>query len=171
MAALVPGTGCPVLSQKFLIASGISVGLRNAISSGSIRLTKGGAVLLISTISLHESTVSLSHLRLHSWMSQSPMMFFRNLVVPSMPPSLVKLSALTSSETRGTGLSIPISDQVPELMYTHVPFSAGTEAIADAVSCDATAIQGMGSLPVSLRTSSSRGPRIVPGGMISSTKS
>jgi membrane-bound lytic murein transglycosylase A len=43
------------------------------------------------------------------------MIFFKTRVVPSTPPSLVKLSAKARGLARGRGLSMPIKDQVPEL--------------------------------------------------------
>src|SRR5262245_18496571 len=91
------------------------------------------------------------------------MMFFRNRTVPPTPPSLVKLAARAPSPVNGAGSSTPISDHGPELMYAHDSPRAGTAATAEAVSCDAVAITGMGCTPVSLATQARRGPSTVPG--------
>ena len=45
--------------------------------------------------------------------SHSPQIFFKNRVVPSIPPSLVKFSLKLSSVMIGDGDSIPMSDHVP----------------------------------------------------------
>ena len=46
-------------------------------------------------------------------MSHMPVMFLRKRVVPSMPPSLVKLSRALSPSMMGAGASMPIRLQVP----------------------------------------------------------
>src|SRR5262245_46871217 len=63
----------------------------------------------------------------------------------------------------GAGSSTPISDQVPELMYAQEDPSAGTEATAEPVSCDAGATTGIGCSPVSVTTAGRSGPSTVPG--------
>src|SRR5580704_10329368 len=54
--------------------------------------------------------------RTHSWRSQRPVTLRRYLMVPSTPPSLVKLASLLSSVRTGASSSRPTSDQVPEEM-------------------------------------------------------
>src|SRR5688572_5099081 len=92
------------------------------------------------------------------------MMFFRSRIVPHTPPSLVKLQLTVASLTSGPGISTPISDHVPELMYAH-PDSpeAGTAATADAVSWVPGATTGAGLSPVSDAIDGRSGPRTVPG--------
>src|SRR6266481_340443 len=64
---------------------------------------------------------------------------------------------------RGWGISAPISDQVPELMYAHDVPCAGTAATAEPVSCEAGAMTGTEVKPVSTATPERSGPSTVPG--------
>src|SRR5438128_1646763 len=66
----------------------------------------------------------------------------------------------------GWGISTPISDQVPELMYAHEAPCAGTAATAEPVSCDAGAMTGIEVSPVSAATPERNGPSTVPGATI-----
>ena len=91
------------------------------------------------------------------------MMFFRKRIVPPTPPSLVKLYRSALSLMSGPAISTPISDQVPELMYAQESPWAGTAATAEPVSCDAGAITGTASSPVSGRQTGRSGPSTVPG--------
>ena len=72
-----------------------------------------------------------------------PVMFLRKRVVPSMPPSFVKLRRAESALMIGEGTSIPIRLQVPLERYAKRSSAAGTAAMADAVSCPATAMTGI----------------------------
>src|SRR5262249_11482960 len=63
----------------------------------------------------------------------------------------------------GAGISTPISDPVPELMYAQEAPCAGTAATAAAVSCDAGAMTGAGLTPASVATDARSGPSTVPG--------
>ena len=53
-------------------------------------------------------------MRRHSSNNHMPVIFFRNRVVPSTPPSLVKFIAHDSSVMTGAGNSMPMSDHVPD---------------------------------------------------------
>ena len=75
--------------------------------------------------------------------SQSPPIFFRNRMLRPTPPSFVKLHPSAASVMIGCGISMPMRDQVPELMYAQSFPSAGTAATADAVSWLAVAITGI----------------------------
>src|SRR4051794_5684536 len=66
----------------------------------------------------------------------------------------------------GCGISAPINDQVPELMYAHDIPCAGTAATAEPVSCDAGAMTGIDVSPVSAAIAERSGPSTVPGGTI-----
>src|SRR5262249_49555877 len=61
------------------------------------------------------------------------------------------------------GISAPINDHVPELMYAHDVPCAGTAATAEPVSCDAVATTGTGFNPVSAATDARSGLSTVPG--------
>ena len=61
-------------------------------------------------------------------------MFFNKRISPDTAPSLVKSDAKTSGVSSGVGVTIPISDHVPELMKAHSSLSAVMAAKADAVS-------------------------------------
>jgi len=72
------------------------------------------------------------------------LMFFSNRTVPLTPPSLVKLSCIAASLLTGLAISVPSSDQVPELRKAVVPpnphrCDRGTRVVAksrsDNVSC------------------------------------
>ena len=93
-------------------------------------------------------------------------MFFKNLVVPSMPPSFVKFSLKLSSVMIAEGDSIPRSDHVPQLRYAYSPSAAGTAATAEPVSCPATATTGIAPRPVASCTCAVKVPTTVPGRVI-----
>jgi hypothetical protein len=67
-------------------------------------------------------------------MGQSPRIFFRKRVVPSTPPSFVKLYFIASLVSIGLFSSTPINDHVPELKKAQSFPSAGTDTTAEAVS-------------------------------------
>ena len=58
----------------------------------------------------------------------------------------------------GERTSIPMSDHVPELRYAKLRFEAGIAAMAEAVSCPATATIGIGVSPVSSASSERKVP-------------
>src|SRR5438105_3077994 len=91
------------------------------------------------------------------------MMFLSKRIVPSTPPSLVKLTFKARSSVIGVFVSTPIRDQVPELMYAHDSPCAGTAATAAAVACVAGAITGIGAMPAFDVTLGRNGPSTVPG--------
>ena len=49
------------------------------------------------------------------------MTFLRKRIVPAMPPSFVKFRASVLGVIRGSGVSIPMSDHVPELRKAQSP--------------------------------------------------
>ena len=96
--------------------------------------------------------------------SHRPITLRRKRIVPSTPPSLVKLAARLSSVSTGRSSSTPTSDQVPDEMYAAPGSVIGTPTTAEAVSCDPTAITSRPAAHRSLAlTSSRREPIRVPG--------
>src|SRR2546426_718946 len=91
------------------------------------------------------------------------MMFLSKRIVPPTPPSLVKFTFKARSSVNGIFVSMPISDQVPELIYAHDSPCAGTAATAAAVSCVAGTITGIDEQPALLQTVGRNGPSTVPG--------
>jgi hypothetical protein len=84
----------------------------------------------------------------------------RYRIVPSTPPSLVKLARRDASLRTGASSSTPTSDQVPHEIYANCSDAAGTPTTADAVSCEPTATtSGLSGTP----RSASTGPITVPG--------
>ena len=61
-------------------------------------------------------------------------MFFTGRIVPRTPTSLPSSNAFARSFIKGSSVSIPSSDHVPELRKAHGPSPAGTAATAEAVS-------------------------------------
>ena len=60
-------------------------------------------------------------------------MFFSSRIVPHTPPSFVKFKSRPFAVITGASISVPISDQVPELMNAVDP-PAATDTTADPVS-------------------------------------
>ena len=98
--------------------------------------------------------------------SHRPHMFFKNLVVPSIPPSFVKFSLKLSSVMMASEDSMPRSDHVPQLRYAYSRSEAGTAATAEPVSCPATATTGIAPRPVASCTCAVSVPTTVPGWVI-----
>jgi hypothetical protein len=66
-------------------------GLAKTASSGSMKAVKGSAASAISARAAKEwACPSLSHWRLHSWISHRPAIFFRKRTVLFTPSSLQK---------------------------------------------------------------------------------
>ena len=79
------------------------------------------------------------------------MQFLRNRIEP-MPPSLLMFAAIASGVVIGRLMSLPISDQVPELMMSaDEGLATGAAAKALAVSWAATAISFASGRPVDSR--------------------
>ena len=74
--------------------------------------------------------------------SQVPITLVRNRIVPSTPPSLVKLASRASSVSTGASSSRPASAQVPRETYAASSVCMGTPTTADAVSWEPTATTG-----------------------------
>ena len=102
-------------------------------------------------------------------MSQSPVMFFRNRILPSVMPSLVKAASKASCEMIGSFVGVPMSDHVPELMNAQSSEASLMDATALAVSCEPTATT-LALPPNSSANSSVRRPITVPGYTISCIK-
>ncbi len=71
------------------------------------------------------------------------MLFLSNVILSNAPTSFVREAFKTSSFIIGSSSSVPISDQVPELINIKSSSLVGIAVIADAVSCDGTQITGM----------------------------
>ena len=74
--------------------------------------------------------------------SQVPITLVRKRIVPSTPPSLVKLASRASSVSTGMSSSRPARAQVPSETYAASSVCIGTPTTADAVSCEPTATTG-----------------------------
>ena len=78
------------------------------------------------------------------------MMLVRKRILPSRPPSLVKLSFSDAAVRSGSSISAPSNAQVPALMYAQLPeVGAGTAPTALAVSWLPTLMIGIGPQPSS----------------------
>ena len=107
------GTFCPLSKQLFLISSVMLFGAKNLMSLQST-IDEISAFDAISQISPKSVSGAISFLTL--CIIHSPIMFFRYLNLLSYPPSLVKFISLLSSELSAFVISVPIKDQVPELI-------------------------------------------------------
>ena len=126
---------CPGCSHGVvhkLIAEVIDAGCAKHAASGSIRLEKS-VVSQSATSSATPSGAFLNSFR-HCSNIQSPHMFLRNLVVPSIPPSFVKLCLKLSCVIMASGVSIPRRDHVPQLIKAKSFSRLGTAVTADCVS-------------------------------------
>ena len=100
-------------------------------------------------------------------MSQRPIIFFKNVVLPSYPPSFVMLYFSDFSLIIGLSNSVPINDHVPQLKKIKSFSCAGTESKALCVSWEATATTLTLLTPSSSHIVSLSCPTIVPLGTIS----
>ena len=87
---------------------------------------------------------SASHVRTASLSSHSPVTLWRKRTRPSTPPSFVKLASRAASLTTGSSSSTPTSPHVPHEMYAAFGVLSGTATIAEAVSCEPTAMTSSG---------------------------
>ena len=149
--------------------AGISPGARKQLLSTSREAEPDFAFAASSVSWSYERSIPcFCQCFLHSCRSQRPIIFLRRRILPLTPPSLVKGQANVLSFMTAVGDSTPISDQVPLDKYAHLVLpSAGTAATALAVSCEATAITGIGEQPISLATLFVSAPIAVPGLTIS----
>jgi hypothetical protein len=111
------GVGLPVLRHAPAILAGMSPGGKKIGSSGSTTAVNGATpVASASSDDTSVVTPAAAQARCDSWSNHRPMMFRRNRMVPSTPPSLVKFANRASSLSTGSDSSTPTSDQVPHEM-------------------------------------------------------
>ena len=96
----------------------MSPGGTNEASFGLIRNLQGSELSAICSISAKETGVGFVSFQTRrvSWKSQLPMIFDRKRILPSSPPSFVKLFFSESALRNGFSISAPSSAQVPALM-------------------------------------------------------
>ena len=136
-------------------------------SSGLMRLRKGShSMAALCSSACPKPSASFHSLRQRSYIHM-PHIFLRKRVVPSMPPSLVKLRSKLRALMMASCVSMPIRLHVPLLRYANFSFAAGTAATALPVSWPATAITGTAPRPVIFCTSSVIVPMTVAGLTIS----
>ncbi len=127
------GTACPVLVHQAWTAAASGVRWNKASSGSMTPWHSGREAAAVSRSSIANVCPSARHPRRQPSSTQSPVMLRSRRVVPSTPPSFVKLCARAASETTGDDISVPSSDHVPELMNA-TPGPDGIEATADPVS-------------------------------------